>query len=760
MQVLRGRSNAGRARVALLPAILAGSLLVVLRLPAAAGDYVPVYHPEITISRAAGPIEIDADLNDPGWQGAAVAGNFAEHSPGDQTKPDVETRVFITYDDEYLYAGWMCYDDPGQLRATRCRRDNIFSDDNVFLCLDTFGESSVAYEIAANPYGIQGDLLFSGGLGEDDTYDMIYHSAGRITPEGYIVEMAVPFASLRFPAGDHQAWRVDFWRNRPRGSRYQYSWAAYDRDESCWPCQWGTMRGISGVRPGSGFELLPAVIAHQSSRLDAARGFEDGRVKGDLGVVIAYDASSELTMEATVNPDFSQVESDEEQIDVNTTFALFFTERRPFFQEGSDLFTSFFNAVYTRSINDPLLAAKVTWRKGCNSVALLSARDEHSVITMPFEEESKYVENGESFSNIVRAKREFGGQSYLGLVATDRRFDKGGAGSLFGLDGKWRLTPSNTLTFQALATRTAEVNDPALGDTAWKNIRFDEDRHTVALDGEKFWGEAWFVAVDRDCRDYSVGFDYTEIGPTFRADNGMETSNNFRLITTWLGGILRFEESRILDYINISTSANQKWNFDGATKLQQSTTDLTCNLRLAQTSTHASLCLRDELFRGKQFDGAWTAHQCLSVKPSGALGFGGNINYGHQIARRELVMGKQWSYGAWADVKPIDCVLLSFSYGGISSHHAETGERLFSQAVFRTNLSVQAMQQLSARLILQYNDRDDTWDVDPLITYQVNPFSIFYVGSARDYLGGDDDPEGWTLTGRQYFLKLQYLFRL
>jgi hypothetical protein len=730
-----------------------------------AGEYVPVYHPEITISRAAGTIEVDASLDDAGWQGAAVASNFAEHNPGDQTRPDVNTEVLITYDEHNLYVAWRCFDDPAQVRASRCRRDNIFTDDNVFVCLDTYGESSVAYEIAANPHGIQGDLLFSPNTGEDDTYDLIYHSAGCITADGYVVEMAIPFSALRFPACDEQVWRVDFWRNRPRGSRYQYSWAAYNRDEACWPCQWGTLKGISGVKPGRGLELLPSVLAHQSGMLGDPGGFENGHIKGDVSVGIAYDASSELTVEATVNPDFSQVESDAAQIDVNTTFALFYPEHRPFFQEGSDLFKSYFNAVYTRSINDPLLAAKTTWRRGRNSIALLSARDEHSVITLPFEEESQFVENGKSYSNIVRAGRGFGAQSYLGLVATDRRFDSGGAGSLIGVDGKWRFSPSNTMTFQALATHTREIDNPELGDTSWTNTRFDSDRHTAALDGESFWGEAWFVAVDRDCRDYSVGFDYTERGPTFRADNGMEPSNNSRLLTTWLGGIHRFENSRTIEYINASATANQKWNFDGVTKSRQLTTDFEFSLRLAQTSGHAQLLLKDELFRGRQFDGTWLAHQCFSAHPSGALGLGGNINYGHQIARHDLVMGKQWSYGAWADLKPTDRLLVSLSYSGLKIDHEDTGERLVSQQVFRTYMTLQVMPELSTRLVLQYNDRNRTWDVDPLITYQVNPFSIFYVGSTRDYgdlvlAEGEDGPEGWTLTGRQYFMKLQYLFRI
>ena len=372
------RGLIGGCLVALISLFAAGSVM------GADDAYAPVYHPELKISRAAGPIKIDGDLNDPGWQGAAKASHFFEHNPGNQTKPAVDTEVFITYDDEYLYVGFLCHDKPGDVRASFCERDKVFNDDLMFLALDTYGEATHAYEIAVNPYGIPGDLLFSPAYGEDATYDMIYKSAGRITDQGWVAELAVPFSSLRFPDKPEQTWRVDFWRNRPRESQYQYSWAAYDRNEDCWPCQWGTVTGITGIKPSKGFEFLPAVVAHESGSLGDGGRLENGDVKGDVGLGVAYDVSSELKAEATVNPDFSQVESDVAQIDVNSTFALFYPEKRPFFQEGSDLFNTYFTPIYTRSINDPLVAGKMTWRQGSNSLAFLSGRDEHSVIILPF----------------------------------------------------------------------------------------------------------------------------------------------------------------------------------------------------------------------------------------------------------------------------------------------------------------------------------------------------------------------------------------
>ncbi|MEJ2722518.1 MAG: DUF5916 domain-containing protein [bacterium] len=669
----------------------------------------PVYLPELEIFRAAGPIDVDGDISDPG----------------------------VAFDDRNLYVAWVCYDDPADVRASFCERDEIFSDDYVILCLDTYGESSHAYEIAANPYGIPGDLLFSSANGEDITYDLIFESAGQINHDHWVVEMAIPFASLRFPKSPDQVWRVDFWRNRPRESRYQYSWAAYDRDEDCWPCQWGTVKGVSAVSSGSGLELLPSVVGHHSGTLDENGHFASDEIDGDVGLGIAYDFSSELRAEAAINPDFSQVESDVAQIDVNTTFALFYPERRPFFQEGSDLFDTYFEAVYTRSINDPLGAGKMTWRNGSNSFAFLSARDEHSVIILPFEESSRFIENGKSTSNILRARHEFGNQSHIGVVGTDRRFASGGSGSLLGVDGRVRFTSVDALSFQLLGTHTEEVFAPELGDSAFNATTFDDGRYTAGLDGESFYGYGAYASLSRNARSYWLGVDYRERSPTFRADNGFEPSNSIRHGGGWVGGIVRFDNSKLFENINGDVNVAQKYNFDHVKKDEWVNVSVQLQLRAAQTSIHSSYMASNELFGGIQFDGIWQSHVCASMQPRGALRYGGYYNYGHRIARYQLVMGKETGYGLWADMKPID--------------------RL------RSKLSVQVSRALSARVVLQYNDRYNSWDVDPLISYRINPFSIFYIGSTNDFRNlnhADDGREGWTLTGRQYFMKLQWLFRL
>ncbi|MBI4719991.1 MAG: hypothetical protein HY770_01910, partial [Chitinivibrionia bacterium] len=248
-----------------------------------------------------------------------------------------------------------------------------------------------------------------------------------------------------------------------------------------------------------------------------------------------------------------------------------------------------------------------------------------------------------------------------------------------------------------------------------------------------------------------------------RADNGFEPSNSIRHGEIGFGGIYRFENSPVLENIRSDTKAAQKYNFDGVRKDEWINTSLQVAFRTAQTANHTNYMRSNELFRDIYFGGIWQAHTCVSTQPVEQLQFGGNYNYGHRIARYDLVMGKEISYGLWANVRPISRLLVSSSFSHLTSDHLETGDELFSQSVFRTTMSLQLSRELSTRLIVQYNDRWDTWDVDPLITYRLNPFSIFYIGSTHDYRDltfEEDGQDGWTLTSRQYFLKLQYLFQL
>lgn len=740
--------------------------------------FTPVFNPTLEVKPAAGIVKIDGRLDDPGWHGAAVADNFAEHEPGDQTKPPVETKALITYDDQHLYVAFLCYDDPAAVRATYCDRDQLRGNDVVELLIDTYGDAAWAYELMANPYGIQCDWLWSRSGGWDIGYDVIWESAGEITDFGYQVEIAVPFSSLRFPNHEEQVWKVDFYRIHPRQSWREYSWAAYDRNEPCRPCQWGTIEGIRNIEPGKGVEILPSLISYQSGALngggtaDSPFRFENGDPEGELSMSATFEPTSNIAVEATVNPDFSQVEADADQIDVNTTFALFYPERRPFFQEGSDLFNTWIITFYTRTINNPRLAAKMTGRMNKTSYAYVVARDEDSPIVLPFEESSGLLSAGKSYANVLRIKRTFGTDSHAGLLVTDRRLDGGGSGTLASFDSQIYLHKNFRLQGQVIGSYTMEPEDEKLSEDIEELIQddvidstFDGGSHTAAFDGESFAGHALTINLEERSRHLDFDATYWEFSPTYRADLGYRPSNNWRqteLTTTYT---FYFENSAV-ERIKPNAYFGKRWNFNGTPKIEVIKGEIAVQLK-GQVTVSCSYARRAERLKGIRFQNIWNGNLYASRNFSEMLSLEFSMDYGHRIARLENppVMGKESQIDLYGYIRPTRRLLLEPSFTYATSNDLESDESLFEGSIFRTRLYYQITRELSLRWVIQYNDFYETWDVDPLLTYRLSPFSLFYFGTTYDYckyngLGIDGTECSTRLTSRQFFVKLQYLFQM
>ena len=408
-------------------------------------------------------IVIDGDLSEPVWKKCKKYGNFCEVDPGDNTKPAVETEVQMFYDKDNLYVGFTCYDsNMNQLRASVCDRDKMFNDDFVDIFFDTYEEGKQAYELVVNPNGIQGDLQWILNTGEDSSPDYIWSSEAKIYSDRWTVEIEIPFKSIRFPDKEVQEWSIHLIRNRPREkNREQYSWAPINRNDPTLFTHHAILKGIKNVSNGKNLEVMPYVVGSQSGNIsdlnNANSEFKNDDIKGRFGFNVKYGITSNLTTDFAYNPDFSQVESDASQIDVNTTFALFFTEKRPFFLEGNSIFNTPVNVVYTRSINKPLFAAKTSGRIGAFDLGYILAYDENSPFIVPFEEKSNYIStNKKSFSNIIRLKRNFSNESYVGLIFTDREirkdndrlFDIDGFNRVFGIDGNIVMFNNYNLTFQ------------------------------------------------------------------------------------------------------------------------------------------------------------------------------------------------------------------------------------------------------------------------------------------------------------------------
>ncbi|HOP05907.1 MAG TPA: DUF5916 domain-containing protein [candidate division Zixibacteria bacterium] len=800
---------------------LAGFFCVLLTITAvtAAEDFTPDYSPSLNVPRINGTIVIDGDLSESAWRTAAVADNFVETSPGDQIKPMVETRALIAYDYKNLYVAFICLDDPGSVRTSLRDRDEIFQDDYIGLLLDTYGDAGWAYELFANPYGIQGDLRRSQDNNEDDAFNMIWESRGIVTDSGYQVEIAVPFASLRFPDKPIQTWRANFWRDQRRDVRRQYSWVARDLNNSCFICQFGDLHGIEGIKPGQNLEIMPSAIAYQSSERNDEGTLVNSDPDAELSLNVRYGLTSNSSLEATVNPDFSQVESDAGQIDINTTYGLYYSETRPFFQEGANLFDTYITAIHTRSINDPAMAARYTGQFGRFSVALLTARDDNSTLLLPFRERNLLAQAGKSWSNIVRLHRTVGENSYIGFLLTDRHLDdfgpndvhKGGSNTVTGIDGRIRLSASDHFEYQMLYAHTREVTDghpikievdgvdTTFDTTAIVSFpgltRFDRDRHTVDLDGESYSGQALYFSYEHNSRGWAFDFDYNEYAPTFRADDGFQTYNDGR----YMGGGAQMNfrpNGQFITAYYAGAEYGREWAYDGKMefKFGDGTVDewirpwTQINLT-GPTILYLSYLNSQERFAGYHFPGISRGEILIDVSPTEIISGEIDLEFGRSIYRTrphwktsgedsvfiEPVLGWILETSAVLNLKPNQrfYTSLDFNYARMDYRDAYlrdrpeiADKRIYSGYILRSRTTYQFTRELFVRLVLQYDDFDETFNIEPLVTYRVNPFTKFFIGMTSSYnsyeMTRDDAStyDDWQTSSRQFFAKFQYLFRM
>ncbi len=726
-------------------------------------SFAPKVEPEVYLEGGAASIQIDGELDESGWCRAQYITGFTEIEPGDQERPPVRTEVLVTYDEAHLYLAFVAHDsDPRSIRASLRNRDEIFQDDWVGIILDPYGDAAQAYEMFANPLGIQGDLLMSSTNGEDIGFDLVYQSDGQITDQGYQVEMAIPFSSLRFPERPVQQWRATFLRTRPRSSRQQFSWATVDRDDPCLMCQLGTLGGLEGIEPSTNLDIIPALVGTQSAQLadgsDAQSGLDNGRIQLQPSANLKYNFTPSLSAEATVNPDFSQVESDAARIDANQTFALFFPERRPFFQEGSELFETWIDIVYTRSINAPIVAGKVTGRFGRTSVAYLSAVDEESPMLLPFEEQSTTLSAGASASNILRARRTFGENSFVGATVTDRRLlDYGGSGSVLSTDAKVQFWDNYRLEGQLALSNTSEPTDAGLSDPIGVET-FDRGAHTAALDGETFLGHAAVLSIDRSARHWSFDLGYQSYSPTFRAANGFETRNDYRRLRMFHGYEFYFE-NRFIERLEPGVFGFTEYNFDGVNRETYGQVSLWARMK-GQTFVWTSVGFGRERFAGVMFERLTNWNVNINSNFSDPVQVGGSVNGGRSIFRNATPeVGRRLNASVRATFKPTQRLVIQPEVSYAALRDRETGDPFFEGYIVRAKTSVQVTRELSARLIMQYNHFSGRVDVEPLVSYRINPFSVFHVGTTHDYTVLEGRPD-LAQTNRQLFFKFQYLFRM
>ena len=420
--------------------------------------------PTTTAVRVEEPPVIDGRLDDLAWRTASRVTEFFQR-PGravEGAPASEQTEVYVAYTEDRLYFGIHAYySDPTQIRASRVDRDQIQPDDKVSLYIDPFLGLQRAYGFSVNPYGVQRDGVWTatGGPGGDDSWDALFETAGRIVEDGWTAEVAIPFKSLRYPgraAGEPHRWGLQIERDIESNNEAS-TWAPISSDVMGFITQMGVLEGMTDLSTNRNLEILPTFTAIQFGTLDTMAGSFGTDSVREAGLNVKYGVTPNLTLDFTLNPDFSQIESDRPQIEVNQRFPVFFPELRPFFLEGQEIYDipGPVELVHTRTVVDPRFGAKLSGKSGRTTFSLLVADDAapgkvDDPADPTFEQSAQAV--------IARAKFDLYPRSYFGVTFTDREF-LDSYSRLAGVDGDFWFGENYRFTFRAIGSDRRDLSN-------------------------------------------------------------------------------------------------------------------------------------------------------------------------------------------------------------------------------------------------------------------------------------------------------------
>ena len=677
--------------------------------------------------------------------------DFLQRDPGDLTPVSESTTAYLSYDRLRLYVAFVCKaQNPASIRARLSRREGIFDDDWVAVHLDPFQERQRAYMFFANPIGVQADGITSEGNGDDMSFDAVWAATGRRTADGYVVLMAIPFKSLRFPSGtDPAGWGIALQRNIPSRAEDAF-WPGITHRLNGFSSQFGVLDGVRGVAPGRNLQIVPYGTFAGARVFDENAGTRssDADLRGGLDAKVVV--RDKLTVDATINPDFSQVESDEPQVTTNQRFEVFFPEKRPFFLENADYFQTPITLFFSRRIRDPQAGSRVTGRLGRWAVGALTTDDRQPGRAV---DASSPAFGDRAFDSVVRVRRDFANQSRLGVLFTDREFGPS-ANRVASIDTRVRLNPRWFAEGQALAAR----------DTA--------------LDGTGTRGGGLWLALHRSGRLFTDDVYYQDLSAGVRTPLGFVPRTDIRQVQQFATVRWRPKSGPITSYgPNMFVQAT--WDHDGIA--QDWIVRYPFQLQMGQTFLFARYAQMMERFFGVEF----REHETVVNAQTSTLSWmtvGGFYALGTRPNYRPPD-GQAPTLADFTDAqlfltfRPSSRLLLEETY--LYSRLTQPSVSIFDNHIVRSKVHYQFTRALSLRGILDYNavlpnptlvalDRRKHLTADVLLTYLAHPGTALYFGYTDGYDSLRQDPLDASYrpggaptfsTGRQVFVKSSYLIR-
>ncbi len=773
----------------------------------------------VSIPKLSVPIVIDGRPDEDAWKTAAVFNDFYQTYPGNNTAPSKPTEVLVMYDEKNLYIAFKCWDEKDKVRATIAKRDNVFSEDNVRVWLDTYNDRRRAYVLGFNPLGIQQDGIFTEGQGADFSVDIVMESKGVIEDWGWSVEVKIPFKSIRYKAGKGSQWGFNAARNIDRFNDEFDQWLPDDRNVSGFLIKHGKITGLDEVKYERTLEVVPSVtLSETGSRVPAnnvaAGRFVNQPIKTQLGVNLKYTISPSVTLDAAINPDFAEIEADAPVVTANQRFPIFFEEKRPFFLEGSDIFRSPLQVFYSRNIVDPDFAVKLTGKTGKTSFGLLAASDNAPGNYSEDERNdpnirpriNEFLDKNSTFA-VLRLKRDFGSENNIGFFSTYRSFPEQ-KNLLAGFDGRFKFSPKMTSVFQVVGTTSRRCFfDPEFEPTL-NPVQAASNRATCGggtFGGVTVQGSPYNQYKTGNGLGYYVNLDYT----TEQHGWFVEAGGRTKYYRADSGFTRRTDSHFVFFYNRFATKSNPKakiirnqWaqmsgiNYDGQGRLQNWNAQTNFNMNL-QRNTYVYIgggveydkIYEEEFglkrsptrplgtFLGDPFRATWQQYVSANINQSPSKRF----NYGLFVGmiRNSLDYfyfdpatglqdpgpGMQRDAQVYFEVKPVDPFRVSVSYTKSRLTRNDNRLRSFDSDLVSIRSTYQFTRFMFTRFRLDYDGTEKNFAGQMLVGYTPNPGTAFYVGyndnlnrNGRNPFTNDFEP-GFARNSRTFFIRASYLFR-
>lgn len=742
-------------------------------------------------------VRIDGVINDDEWAEAALLRGFTQYDPVEGRPATQRTEVLMFVSNDAVYMAVRAFDtDPDQIRATLSDRDNVVRrDDYIRLTLDTFNDQRRASVFIVNPLGVQQDGVWlegggGGGRGRfgppiDWNPDFLWDSDGQVTEWGWAAEIKIPFKSLRFPADrEVQTWGLQVVRRIERFG-YEEAWHPITQDRVNQLEQSGSLTNLRGLDPGLFLELNPVLTSSLSGSIDEDTDlFGRTGPNAEVGLNVTYGLTSNLTLDGTINPDFSQVESDAGQIQVNERFALFLREQRPFFLEGTEVFGMPKQLVHTRSIVDPIAGAKITGKQGNLSMGYLGALDQVS------------TDSGkDTWVNLFRVRRDVGANSNIGVVYTDRTETSSIYNRLAGLDGRFVIGRRYSISLLGAYSRTGEV------------------------DADPINGGMWTARLERSGREFSFNAEVEDWSNHFEAANGFIRRVGITQVQSRVGRNWYGANNALVERWGPSLQAEVTWERDdfwAGRGWQEAELELNTSVSFrGNTTVFTNLFVNQFDFDLDAYDGLFTRDAANGLVPfypdqsqfSPLLGgrlslffnkwqsFRGRANVEYRetpIFDRNTAtpaeVGSAWTADGNFTISPLSALAVEVGIRHSVIKRQQDGSTYSTATIPRVRAQYQLSRSLFVRGIMEYGAQEriaaaaadgsalefcadgvcepatgsvvNDISVEALVAYEPSPGTVFFLGYSRvmeDFAAFRFDQVQTQADG--LFLKLSYRFR-